>query len=152
MGRPDALRMVAPKARTVVIVSIAVLLGISLIGPARAGAESLPRLLSSDRCVDGCARLAGVYKVRPARVELDDFAGGTLTLRWSRWNRRQAVGSGHGLYIGAGASYRYPVKVRARRPRHGDFTRLYIRKVVDGETQSYTLRLERRGGEVLWDD
>lgn len=126
------------------------LLGSSLIGPAAAGAGSVPRLLSTDRCVDGCARLVGVYKVRPARVELDELAGGTLTLRWSRWNHSQALGSGHGLYIGAGASYRYPVKVRARRPRHGDFTRFDIRKVVEGEIQHYTLRLERRGGEVLW--
>jgi hypothetical protein len=127
-----------------------ILVGMLLISPVNAGARTLPRLLSTDRCVDGCARLVGVYKVRPARVELDELAGGTLTLHWPRWNRHEAVGSGHGLYIGAGASSRYPVKVHARRPRHGDFTRLDIRKVVDGETQSYTLRLERRGGEVLW--
>jgi hypothetical protein len=144
--------MDVPRARTVVVASMAALLCLLLIGPGPAGAGSVPRLLSSNRCVDGCARLVGVYKVRPARVELDELAGGTLTLRWSRWNRRQAIGSGHGLYIGAGASYRYPVKVRASRPRHGDFTRLGIRKVVDGEVQRYTLRLEHRGGEVLWYD
>jgi hypothetical protein len=133
----------------VVTVSLVALV-IAGILPAYASARVAPRLLSTDRCLNGCERLVGVYKARPRRVELDDLAGGTLSLHWSRWSRREALGSGRGHYIGAGASYFYPVKVHARRVRHGDFTRLDIRKVFDGEAQHYTLRLERRAGEVTW--
>jgi hypothetical protein len=119
-------------------------------GVATAMAGGLPRLLATNRCVHGCERLVGVFEVRPRRVELQDLAGGTLTLDWSRWNRREALGSGHGYYIGAGASYHYPVKVRALRVRHGDFTRLAITKTYAGETAHYTLRLGHRYGEALW--
>jgi hypothetical protein len=119
-------------------------------GAGAARADALPRLLATNRCVRGCERLVGVFEVRPRRVELADLAGGTLTLDWSRWNRQEALGSGHGYYIGAGASYHYPVKVRALRVRHGDFTRLAIAKTYAGETAHYTLRLGHRYGEALW--
>jgi hypothetical protein len=69
--------MAAPRPRAVLFALMMILVGMSLISPVHAGALTLPRLLSTDRCVDGCARLVGVYKVRPARVELDELAGGT---------------------------------------------------------------------------
>lgn len=113
-------------------------------------AGGAPHLLATDRCAHPCNRLIGVYEVRPRRVEPAELEGGTLNLRWSRWGRRVAVGSGHGRYIGAGASYTYPVEVRARRVRHGLFTRLDLTKTVEGETSRYTLRLRRKYGEPWW--
>jgi hypothetical protein len=115
-----------------------------------ATAAGSPRLLATSRCAHPCSRLIGVYKVRPKKVDLFEYAGGTLTLRWSRWGRPVAIGSGHGYYIGAGASYRYPLRVRARRIRHGLYTRLDITKTRRGESANYTLRLGLSYGDPAW--
>lgn len=145
--KKDLVRMLLARRSAVILVA-AVAAAVGGIHPAHVSAR--PRLLASDRCARPCDHLIGVYKVRPRRVELDEAAGGTLTLRWSRWNQRVAIGSGHGYYIGAGASYRYPVSVRAKRVRHGDFTRLVITRTFEGETATYTLRLGHSYGEPRW--
>jgi hypothetical protein len=128
----------------------AALFGLATLFPATSSASGRPKLLSHIRCAHPCSRLLGIYEVRPRHIALIDAYGGDLTVRWNHWTRRAAAGKGHGYFVGAGASYRYPVRVRAYRVRSGKFTRLEVISRHKGLTTHEHLHLARQSGDPLW--
>ena len=118
--------------------------------PAQASAGSLPTLLANQKCEHSCAKVVGVYKVRPHTVILAEAAGGDLVVDWSSWTKSAATGSGTTTASGMGTTTTLQVSVRAWRVKRGTFTRLSITdRALTGPSAVETLHLSTAQEEWL---
>jgi hypothetical protein len=116
---------------------------------------TLPTLYATVKGHDHYTVFTPVFSVRPAKVELQTPYGGTLTLKWTKWNGTVAVGHGTalpGVAVSPGQKQpTYPVDVRATRVRDGRFTRLEVTLFVNGQpAKPDHLRLTETGGQFNW--
>lgn len=74
-----------------------------------------------------CAAQVGVYKVKPHKIGLTENLWGALTLRWSRWARASATGSGSFSQFSTGVQSVGHVRVTLSDPIKGTFRRMKLR-------------------------
>jgi hypothetical protein len=126
---------------TAVCLSIAAILA---VGAAGAGAASLPSLLTGRGSGHQFAgRPAQIFYTGDGSAVLGGFDGSGAShpghLRWSKWTRREALGSG-AVWIdncipncAEGTLSPHAVTVDAFAPRRGHFTRLTLRYRFEGK-------------------